>query len=61
MQRIWTDPDGSESSCQRIINFERVNNFHKKLSKSYDALQTLEKSDILDKLPHVKLDLVRTD
>ena len=39
------------------------------MSKSYDALQTLEKSDTLaglvmttiDKLPHVKPDLVRTD
>ena len=51
-------------------NFERVNNdFHQKLSKSYDALQTLGKSETLaglvmttiDKLPHVKPDLVTTD
>ena len=50
-------------------NFERVNDFHQKLIKSYDALQTLGKSDTLtglvmttiDKLPHVKPDLVRTD
>ena len=50
-------------------NFERVNDSHKKLSKSYDALQASGKSDTLaglvmttiDKLPHVKPDLVRTD
>ena len=29
------------------INFERVNNFHQKLKKSYDALQTLGKGDTL--------------
>ena len=50
-------------------NFERVNDFHQKLSKSYDALQTLGKSDTLaglvmttiDRLPHLERDLVRTD
>ena len=50
-------------------NFERVNDFHQKLSKSYDALQTLRKSDTLaglvmtaiDRLPHLERDLVRTD
>ena len=53
----------------KSTNFERVYNFHQKLSKSYDALQTLGKSDTLaglamttiDKLPHAKPDLVRTD
>ena len=50
-------------------NFERVYNFQQKLSKSYDALQTLGKGDTLaglvittiNKLPHVKPDLVTTD
>ncbi len=50
-------------------NFEKVNKFYEKLSKSYDALHTLGKSDTLlglvmttiDKLPHVKPDLLRTD
>ena len=48
----------------------RVNDFRQKLSKRYDALQTLGKRDTLaglvmttiDKLPHVnKPDLVKTD
>ena len=50
-------------------NFKRVNDFHKKLSKSYDASLMLGKSETLaglvmttiGKLPHVKPDLVRTD
>ena len=53
----------------RGTHFERVNNFHLNMSKTYDALQTLGKSDTLaglvmttiDKLPHVKPDLVKTN
>ena len=50
-------------------DYERVRGFHEKLSKSFDALQTLNSRDTLgglvmttiNKLPHIKPDLVRTD
>ena len=50
-------------------NYFRVQDFYEKLSKNYDALQTLEEGEklqgfvmtTLNKLPHVKPDLVRVD
>ena len=50
-------------------DYERVRKFYEKLSRCYDALQTLDRKDILSglvmttisKLPNVKPDLVRTD
>ena len=53
----------------RGSNYERVREFYKKLSKNFDALQTLGEGEMfkgfvlstLNKLPQVKPDLVRTD
>ena len=53
----------------RGSNYERVREFYEKLSKNYDALQTLGEGEMLkgfvlstlNKLPQVKPDLVRTD
>ena len=53
----------------RGSNYERVREFDEKLSKNYDALQTLGEGEMLkgfvlstlNKLPQVKPDLVRTD
>ena len=53
----------------RGTNYERVRSFYEKLSNNYDALQTLGEADSLrslttstiNKLPHVKPDLVRID
>ena len=50
-------------------DYERVRKFYEKLSRCYDALQTLDRKDTLDllvmttinKLPNVKPDLVRKD
>lgn len=50
-------------------NYEKVQEFYDKLSKNYDALNTLGQADMLkglvittlNKLPHVKPDLVRVD
>ena len=50
-------------------NYVRVQEFYEKLSRNYDALQTLEEGKklqgfvmtTLNKLPHVKPDLVRVD
>ena len=50
-------------------DYERVRKFYEKLSRCYDALQTLDRKDILSglvmttisKLPNIKPDLVRTD
>ena len=50
-------------------NYFRVQEFYEKLSRNYDALQTLEEGQklqgfvmtTLNKLPHVKPDLVRVD
>ena len=53
----------------RGLNYERVREFYEKLSKNFDALQTLGEGEMLkgfvlstpNKLPQVKPDLVRTD
>lgn len=53
----------------RGSNYERVCEFYEKLSKNFDALQTLGEGEMLkgfvlstlNKLPQVKPDLVRTD
>ena len=53
----------------RGSNYERVCEFYEKLSKNFDALQTLGEGEMLkgfvlstlNKLPQVKSDLVRTD
>ena len=53
----------------RGSNYERVREFYEKLSKNFDALQTLGEGEMLkgfvlstlNKLPQVKPDLVRTD
>ena len=50
-------------------NYEKVQDFYEKLSKNFDALQTLGESEKLsgfvmttiNKLPHIKPDLVRVD
>ena len=50
-------------------NYERVTEFYEKVSRNYDALQTLGEADMLkgfvmstlNKLPHIRSDLVRTD
>ena len=53
----------------RGTSYWKTLSFYEKLSKSFDALQTLGKGDTLtglimttiNKLPHVKPDVVRTD
>ena len=53
----------------RGSNYNKVQEFYEKLSKNFDALQTLEEGEklhgivmvTLNKLPQVKLDLVRVD
>ena len=53
----------------RGTNYWKISSFYEKLSKSFDALQTLGKGDTLtglvmttvNKLPHVKPDVVRID
>ena len=53
----------------RGLNYERVREFYERLSKNFDALQTLGEGEMLkgfalstlNKLPKVKPDLVRTD
>ncbi|XP_068757472.1 uncharacterized protein [Montipora capricornis] len=53
----------------RGSNYERMREFYEKLSKNFDALQTLGEGEMLkgfvlstiNKLPQVKPDLVRTD
>ena len=53
----------------RGSNYKRVREFYEKLSKNFDALQTLGEGEMLkgfvlstvNKLPQVKPDLVRTD
>ena len=50
-------------------NYERVTEFYEKVCRNYDALQTLGEADMLkgfvmstlNKLPHNRSDLVRTD
>ena len=53
----------------RGLNYRKVQEFYEKLSKNFDALQTLEEGEklygfvmaMLNKLPQVKPDLVRVD
>ena len=53
----------------RGSNYERIREFYEKLSKNFDALQTLGEGEMLkgfvlstlNKLPQIKPDLVRTD
>ena len=50
-------------------NYDRVSEFYEKLNKCHDALQTLQKKDTIsglvmttiNKIPHVRPDIVRTD
>ena len=65
------------SQMSQIVNLpltkgtsvEKVQEFYDKLTRSYDALETLGESEMLkgfvlttlNKLPHIKPDIVRTD
>ena len=74
---IWGTKYVTSSHVSRIINFPltngtnvgKVQEFYDKLTRSYDALEALGESEILkgfvlttlNKLPHIKSDIVRAD